>query len=141
MSIRAKIFFVFAASVIAGFGLLAYWVTGELRFRYGESSEEVMVDTSRLLAEQLAANWDAPAEERFAALDAAMRRLAAQSFQAPIYSVVKTSADIRVYVTDVTGKLIFDSRPGAKLGDDYSGWLDISTTLAHGWWRQTSIRW
>ncbi len=129
MSIRAKIFFVFVASVIAGFGLLAYWVTGDLRFRYGESSEEVMVDTSRLLAEQLAANWQLPAEERFAELDAAMRRLSAQSFRAPIYSVVKTSADIRVYVTDVTGRLIFDSRPGSTLGDDYSGWRDISTTL------------
>jgi len=129
MSIRAKIFLVFVASVLAGFGLLAYWVTAELRFRYGESSEEVMVDASRLLAEQLAADWERPDAERFMDLDAAMRRLALQTFRAPIYSVVKTRADIRVYVTDVTGRLLYDSRPGSVMGEDYSGWLDISTTL------------
>ena len=46
-----------------GFGLLAYWVTGDLRYRYSESFEEVMVDTSRLLAEQLSADWPRPADE------------------------------------------------------------------------------
>ena len=60
MSIRAKIFLVFTASMVAGFAVLAYWVTGELRFRYSESSEEVMVDSSRLLAEQLAGDWQQP---------------------------------------------------------------------------------
>ncbi len=138
MSIRSKIFFVFVASVIAGFGLLAYWVTSDLRFRYGESSEEVMVDTSRLLAEQLAATWDQPPEERFAPLGAAMQSLGAQTFKAPIYSVVKTNADIRIYVTDVFGKLIFDSRAEAKLGEDYSGWLDVSSTQRGRYGARTS---
>jgi two-component system sensor histidine kinase CreC len=91
-------------------------VTGDLRFRYSESSEEVMVDSSRLLAEQLAVNWNQPLETRFAFLQDAMVRLQRQSFSAPIYSVVKTSSDIRVYVTDADGALIFDSRPGAKSG-------------------------
>lgn len=131
MSIRAKIFLVFAASMVAGFALLAYWVTGELRFRYSESSEEVMVDSSRLLAEQLAGDWHQPPEQRFAALRGAMERLGQQSFSAPIYSVVKTSADIRVYVTDAAGLLLFDSRPGTKPGDDYSKWHDVAQTL-HG---------
>ncbi len=138
MSIRAKIFFVFVASVFAGFGLLAYWVTGDLRFRYGESSEEVLVDASRLLAEQLAAKWELPPELRFSELDAAMRSLQAQTFRAPIYSVVKTRADIRIYVTDITGRLIFDSRPGARLGEDYSGWLDVSTTFRGRYGARTS---
>jgi two-component system sensor histidine kinase CreC len=131
LSIRAKIFLVFAASMVAGFALLAYWVTGELRFRYSESSEEVMVDSSRLLAEQLAGDWRQPPEQRFAALRGAMERLGQPTFSAPIYSVVKTSADIRVYVTDAAGLLLFDSRAGTKPGDDYSKWHDVALTL-HG---------
>lgn len=131
MSIRAKIFCIFAASVIAGFSLLGYWVTGDLRYRYSESSEEVMVDSSRLLAEQLAVNWNQPLESRFAFLQDAMARLQRQTFSAPIYSVVKTGSDIRVYVTDADGALIFDSRPGAKSGDDFSRWRDVAQTL-HG---------
>jgi two-component system sensor histidine kinase CreC len=131
LSIRAKIFLVFTASMVAGFAVLAYWVTGELRFRYSESSEEVMVDSSRLLAEQLAGDWPQPPAQRFAALQAAMARLGQQSFSAPIYSVVKTSADIRVYVTDAAGRLLFDSRAGTQPGDDYSRWHDVALTL-HG---------
>ena len=80
MTIRAKIFFVFAASMAAGFALLDYWVTGELRFRYSESSEEVMVDASHLLAQQLAGDWRLPPEQRFAALRGAMERLGSESF-------------------------------------------------------------
>jgi two-component system sensor histidine kinase CreC len=131
LTIRAKIFLVFAVSMIAGFSLLAYWVTGELRFRYSESSEEVMVDSSRLLAEQLADDWHQPPAQRFDALRGAMERLGQQSFSAPIYSVVKTSADIRVYVTDAAGLLLFDSRTGTRPGDDYSKWHDVAQTL-HG---------
>ena len=131
MTIRAKIFLVFAASMAAGFALLAYWVTGELRFRYSESSEEVMVDASHLLAQQLAGDWRSPPDQRFAALRGAMDRLTGESFSAPIYSVVKTGADIRVYVTDAAGLLLFDSRAGTKAGDDFSRWHDVSQTL-HG---------
>jgi two-component system sensor histidine kinase CreC len=131
VSIRAKIFLVFAGSVLAGFGLLAYWVTGDLRFRYSESFEEVMVDSSRLLAEQLSADWQRPADERFLPLQAAMLRASNQTFSAPIYSVVKTNTDIRIYVTDAAGRLLFDSRAGSKPGDDYSNWHDVAMTL-HG---------
>jgi len=138
LSIRAKIFLVFAVSMVAGFSLLAYWVTGELRYRYSESSEEVMVDSSRLLAEQLAGEWRQPPEQRFATLRGAMARLAQQSFTAPIYSVVKTSADIRVYVTDAAGLLLFDSRPGTKPGDDYSRWHDVAQTLRGAYGARTT---
>lgn len=138
MSIRAKIFFVFVASVVAGFSLLAYWVAGDLRYRYSESFEEVMVDESRLLAEQLAPTWNEPLETRFSALQGALTRMRQQVFTAKIYSVVKTSADIRVYVTDRTGKLIFDSRPGSNLGEDYAQWHDVAQTLNGAYGARTS---
>jgi two-component system sensor histidine kinase CreC len=138
LSIRARIFLVFVAAVGAGFGLLAYWVTGELRARYSESFEEVLVDSSRLLAEQLAADWQQPEQTRFTALRAAMERLKAQQFSAPINSLEKTSADIRIYVTDVDGALIFDSRPGSAFGEDYSQWHDVARTLQGGYGARTT---
>ncbi|MGB8693204.1 MAG: two-component system sensor histidine kinase CreC [Steroidobacteraceae bacterium] len=138
MSIRAKIFLVFVAAVVAGFSLLAYWVAGDLRSRYSESFEEVMVDGAHLLAAQLAQNWEQPATDRFAALQGAMQALRAQTFSARIYSVEKTSADIRVYVTDDLGDLLYDSRPGATPGTDYSRWIDVARTLAGGYGARTS---
>ena len=131
MSVRARIFLAFAAAMLPGFGMLAWWVVGDLRSRYSESFEEVMVDGSRLLAQQLAADWQQPPAERFAALRGAMERLGRERFAAPIYSVVKTSADIRVYVTDAAGRLLYDSSPGSQPGDDYSGWHDVAQVL-HG---------
>jgi len=131
MSLRARIFLAFAAAMLLGFGALAWWVVDDLRARYSESFEEVMVDGSRLLAQQLAGDWQQPAEQRFGALRAAMDRLGRERFSAPIYSVVKTSADIRVYVTDAAGRLIYDSSPGSQPGDDYSGWHDVAQVL-HG---------
>jgi two-component system sensor histidine kinase CreC len=138
VSIRAKIFLVFVASVVAGFGLLAYWVTGDLRSRYSESFEEVMVDSVHLLAVQLAQNWEQPATDRFAALQSAMQTLRAQNFSAHIYSVEKTNADIRVYVTDDLGDLLFDSRTGSTPGEDYARWLDVARTLAGGYGARTT---
>lgn len=130
MSIRSRIFLVFVASVTAGFGWLAYWITGDLQHRYSESFEEVLVDSANMLAEQLAGNWALPGEERFRPLEAAMARLAARSISAQIFSVEKTSADIRVYVTDASGQLLFHSRPGHVPGEDFSGWRDVARTLA-----------
>lgn len=138
MSIRARIFTVFVAALATGFGLLAYWVAGDLRFRYSESSEEVMVDTAHLLAAQLAVKWSEPEAERFAGLGEAMNRLALERFAAPIYSVTKTSSDIRVYVTGVGGLLLFDSRPGSKRGDDYADWIDVARTLNGRYGARTS---
>jgi two-component system sensor histidine kinase CreC len=138
VSIRAKIFLVFVAAVVAGFSLLAYWVAGDLRSRYSESFEEVMVDGAHLLAAQLAQDWEQPATERFAGLQGAMQALRAQTFSARIYSALKTSADIRVYVTDDLGDLLYDSRPGFTPGADYSRWIDVARTLAGGYGARTS---
>ena len=138
MSIRAKIFLVFVAAVVAGFSLLAYWVAGDLRSRYSESFEEVMVDCAHLLAAQLAQSWEQPATDRFAALQTSMQTLREQTFSAPIYSIDKTSADIRVYVTDDLGDLLYDSRPGSRPGEDYSRWLDVARTIAGGYGARTT---
>ncbi|MFM2287382.1 MAG: hypothetical protein RL684_525 [Pseudomonadota bacterium] len=131
MSLRARIFLAFAGTMLLGFGALAWWIVGDLRARYSESFEEIMVDGSRLLAQQLAADWQQPAAQRFAPLRAAMERLGRERFSAPIYSITKTSADIRVYVTDAAGRLLYDSSPGSQPGDDYSGWHDVGQVL-HG---------
>ncbi|MDH4073501.1 MAG: two-component system sensor histidine kinase CreC, partial [Gammaproteobacteria bacterium] len=100
MSIRTRIFIIFAATIVAGFGWLAWWITGDLRHRYSESFEEVLVDGANLLAEQLAVSWPLPPDMRFRGLEVAMQRLGHRQLSAQIYSVEKTRADIHVYVTD-----------------------------------------
>jgi two-component system, OmpR family, sensor histidine kinase CreC len=138
VSLRARIFLVFIVCVAGGFGWLVYWLNGDLRARYGESFEEVMVDSVNMLAEQLAEDWPKPPDERFHNLAAAMARLEKRGLSAQIYSTTKTSADLRVYVTDAGGHLLYHSRPGYTPGDDFSRWIDIKRTLAGGYGARTS---
>jgi len=128
VSIRTRIFFVFAMAVIAGFASLAYWISSDVADRYSESFEEIMVDTANLLAEIITTDMnsgDAPLQK----LDEAFKRLQLRRFSAQIYELEKTSVDIQVYVTDDKGIVVFDSDKGKAVGEDYSEWRDVHRTL------------
>jgi two-component system sensor histidine kinase CreC len=46
-----------------------------------------------------------------------------------IYGFPKTKVDLRVYITDIAGKVVFDSMDRRNIGADYSRWRDVSRTL------------
>ena len=138
MSLRSRIFAVFVACVVGGMGWMVYWINGELRTRYDESAEAVLVDAANLLAEQLAVGWQRPDAQRFDDLSATMTLLSQRTFSAQIYSFRKTTSDLRVYVTDNDGRLLYHSVPGHTPGEDFSGWVDISRTLAGRYGARTS---
>ena len=128
MSIRARIFFVFVTAVIAGFALLAYWISKDVADRYSESFEEIMVDTANLLAEIITTDMNS-GDMAMQELDDAFQRLQLRRFSAQIYELEKTSVDIQVYVTDDKGIVIFDTDNGRAVGEDYSQWNDVHQTL------------
>ena len=128
MNIRTRIFFVFAAAVIAGFALLAYWISSDVGDRYSESFEELMVDTANLLAEIVTTNMNS-GDMALLQLDDAFKRLQLRRFSAQIYELEKTRVDIRVYVTDDKGIVVFDTDDGKAVGEDYSEWRDVHLTL------------
>jgi two-component system sensor histidine kinase CreC len=93
-----------------------------------QSVEDTLVQTAHLLAEVAAseASRGALNAEKIARL---FRHYREREFEARIYDVVRTEPDLRVYVTDTRGVVVFDSRDTA-VGDDYSRWRDVSRTLA-----------
>ena len=129
MNIRTRIFLVFATAIIAGFSLLAYWISSDVGDRYSESFEELMVDTANLLAEIITTDMNAGATA-LGQLGDAFERLQLRRFSAQIYELEKTHVDIRVYVTDDKGIVLFDSDAGKAVGEDYSKWRDVHLTLA-----------
>src|SRR5262245_14697237 len=56
-------------------------------------------------------------------------RVYARTLSAKIYEMKKRQVDIRVYLTDAAGRVIFDSEDPDNLGADYSQWRDVSLTL------------
>lgn len=127
MSLRIRLLIL----ILAVSGAAGYFLTREtlkqLRPRYLESMEETLIDTSVLLAsvvETQLVNGLPDARVLEQALGAAQRR----AFEAHIFSLKKTSVDLRVYVTDEAGKVIYDSG-GRDVGRDYSQWNDVKRTL------------
>ncbi len=114
------------------FGSAVYYLTHDflanIRIRYLEGVEDVLVDQAQLLAgfisTDLAAGKHFPSRLRLV-FDAVYR----ENFSARIYGLEKTAMDLRIYVTDDRGIVVFDSKDPALIGADYSAWRDVLLTL------------
>lgn len=128
MKIRTRILLAFLLVMAGGFYLLVDWVLGDLRPRYLEATEESLVDTANLLASVAAqayheGSFDIPAIR--ATLDPTFSR----EFHARVYELDKTRVDLRVYLTDAGGIVLYDSDGGAAEGENYRRWNDVYRTL------------
>ena len=127
MSRRTRIFVGILLIYTAGIALLLYRVVSDIDPRYRESAEESLVDTANLMAslieQDLQGNSIDPS--RLAPL---LRNLYARQFDAQIYGLRKTRVELRVYVTDDQGIVLFDST-GRHQGQDFIEWRDVRYTL------------
>ncbi len=92
-----------------------------------QSVEDMLVQTANLLAEA-AGNEMNNNRLDVSRIDTLYRSYQQRQFEARIYGVAVNDPDLRIYVTDSQGKVLFDSQ-GLAVGEDYSRWLDISRTL------------
>lgn len=127
MSRRTRIFVGILLIYTAGIALLLYRAVSDIDPRYRESAEESLVDTANLMAslieQDLQGNTIDPSR-----LGPLLRSLYARSFDAQIYSLRKTRVELRVYVTDDRGIVLFDST-GRHQGQDFIEWRDVRYTL------------
>ncbi|ABK18335.1 two-component system sensor histidine kinase CreC [Syntrophobacter fumaroxidans] len=117
-------FLIFAVCFYYPFDLIAR----DLRTRYVEAIEDPLVDQANILAGIVGMEME---RNRFSAEDlhTAFEHVYGRSLPARIYDLVKTQVDIRVYMTDMSGKITFDSTNRWNTGADYSAWRDVRLTL------------
>lgn len=111
-----------------GFYYLTNWIINDLRPHYLKSMEESLYDTSTLLASLLSAtlkNDNIYTDDLSRGFIEAYKR----DLTAKIYDLEKTKTNIRVYVTDKMGIVIYDSQDGKDEGKDYSKWNDVIRCL------------
>lgn len=139
MRLRVRVFLaIFVLSVTGGTFFLR-WVLDDLRTRYLEAVEENLVDTANLLASLLEATTDSPSRLVDPSLRRGLHAVRDRRFQARIYELTKTSVDLRIYVTDSVGIVVFDTRPGGgDVGRDYSAWRDVRLTLEGAYGARTT---
>jgi len=101
-----------------------------------QSVEDMLVQTANLLAEVAAQEMRATPNQT-TDIEAMFQSYHQRQFDARIYGVQRNDPDLRVYVTDQRGRVLYDSR-GEAAGQDYSRWRDVSRTLAGQYGARTS---
>jgi two-component system, OmpR family, sensor histidine kinase CreC len=104
-------------------------IASSLRVRYLEAVEEPLVDQANILAALVGREME---DGRFdpSVLGSVFDAVRARSVAAQIYEVRKDRVDIEIYVTDGSGRVVFDSAHPQNVGADYSQWVDVKRTLA-----------
>lgn len=136
MSARNRVFVGILLIYALGVAFLLYRIVADLDTRYRESAEESLVETSHLLASLIERDVD-DRTIRPDRLRPAFQALYARRFDTQIYALHKTHVELRVYVTDARGRVVFDSTGRAE-GADYSGWRDVRFALAGGYGARTT---
>jgi two-component system sensor histidine kinase CreC len=136
MRTSIRIFLVILVTAAVGFSMLYRWISEDLKPQFRASTEEPLVDTAWLLAglasAQLQDGRIDPAPFRRALAD-----VGGTIPPSPIYGFTKTSMDLRIYMTDASGRVVFDSS-GRDEGADYSRWNDVYLTLQGRYGTRTS---
>ena len=136
MTKRNRIFIGILLIYAAGIAFMLYRIVADIDPRYRESAEESLVETSHLLASLVEQDVRAGAIDT-ARLAPLFKALYARQFQSQIYSLTKTRIEMRAYVTDSSGRVLFDSL-GTSAGADFSRWRDVSFTLGGGYGARTT---
>ncbi len=134
MKISTRLNLMLAVSVLLSVGALFLWIRGELNPRYMEAQEEVLVDMAETLALMLArqpaiVGPSGETEIDAAAIGRSLDGLKSITIDAQIYEHHKTAIDIRIYVTNRAGIVLFDSDGGKAVGQNYRRWRDVWLTL------------
>lgn len=136
MNLSVRIFL--AYFLLVAFG--AYWllntVADEMHPSMSRSTEDVLVDTSNLLAEVIARDLK---DDKITtvAFSNALQRYRARTLNAAIYDIQKNQPDLTIYVTDRKGKVILHTN-AKEIGKDYSNWRDVAFTLRGDYGARTS---
>ncbi len=137
MKIRTRIILSFVLLVGVGFYFLVDWIIKDLRPHYLEAVEETLVDQAELLAALLETEIQ-HSQIHFEKFKEAFPKVYQRTLSAQIYKLHKTQVDLRVYVTDARGIVLFNSENSKEEGQDYSQWRDVYLTLRGEYGARTS---
>jgi two-component system, OmpR family, sensor histidine kinase CreC len=129
MRLGLRVFFGFF--LIAGLSavLLLKVFLAEVKPSVREVMEDLMVDTAHLLAEVAADEMDSGPPAPDGRLAAQLQRYVKRDVDVMIWGLRKQSLDLRIYVTDASGRVVLDSGQPSAVGQDYSQWNDVARTL------------
>ncbi|MEW6586988.1 MAG: hypothetical protein AB1442_15445 [Nitrospirota bacterium] len=129
MNIRTRILIGIFIVIVIGFSFFLRWLSADIEPAYRKTTEESLIDSARILA-SVASATAANGKINTAAFRKIFKDYSEQRhLYAKIYDYFKKESDLRVYMTDASGIVIFDSNDSSNEGRDFSKWLDVFRTL------------
>lgn len=125
MSLRLRLILVLLLVYSVGGYLLIRQALQEVQPRYLESMEESLVDISVILAALVEKTGGGGAD-----LAEILKQARSRQLDAAIYGFRKREIDLRVYLTDASGFVMYHSHRPDAVGEDFSAWNDVHFTLA-----------
>ena len=136
MTKRTRIFIGILLAYALGIGVLMYRLLGDIDPRYRESAEESLVETAHLMASLIEqASPDGALDVH--SLRPLFRTLYARPVYANIFGFEKRRVELRLYVVDRAGRVVYDSL-GRHEGEDYSNWRDVRLALIGAYGSRTT---
>jgi len=128
MKLGLRIFLCYFTIFVICFYFPINWVLDNLRTRYLEGVEDPLVDQANILAsiaghDMETGNFDVDRWQKI------FKGVYSRSLSAKIYELDKTNVDMSIYITDISGKIIFDSDNMDNIGKSYKKWRDVRLTL------------
>lgn len=138
MRLGTRIFGCYFLIFVLCFAYPIIWVLNTLGTRYKEGVEDPLVDQANILAAIVGLDME-DGQFDTSRLHLAFDQAYARPLDAKIYTLIKTHVDIRVYVTDIAGRVIFDSTHPENEGSDYSQKRDVHLTLREEYGARTTL--
>ena len=127
MTKRNRIFLGILLIYAAGIAFLLYRVLADLDPRYRESAEESLVETAQVMASLVEQDVREGAIDT-SRLQPLFKSVYARQFEARIFSMTKQRVELRLYVTDRGGRVLYDSL-GQVTGADFLSDAEKRTML------------
>jgi len=112
-----------------GFWQLIIYLLDDIDAQTFQATEEVMVDTSHIVAGIVESELDTSALSTQLISDV-FDNAENRQFRAKIYNHTKTGLGAHVYLTNKQGIVLYDSLTTDRVGQDYSRYNDVKLTLA-----------
>lgn len=131
MSLHLRILLAYSLLVSLAVYLFVTGAIEELRPGVRQATEQTLVNTAHLMAELVTPEF---LDGNFAdsALAETISNFNDRNLDANIWSLHYEKPDLRVYITNASGIVVFDST-GEATGQDYSQWNDVYLTLKGGY--------
>ncbi len=128
MSIRLRLLIALFVTAAVAFYFLARTLMGDVKARYFQVLEDSLAETAHLLAAGVEQNLEGGTRIDVVKTGRAINSALNRAMNVEIYGIKKEHLQLRVYITDAKGIVLFDSAYLAT-GRDYSRWNDVYLTL------------